>query len=402
MKHHFLILFIVYYFVPSLLISCEATDKLYTITTVNNTNLKREKETIEIQLKDVPEFSKEEYNNLSIFDTKNNLVISQLVDIDQDSIQDYIIFQTDFNPNETKKFTLVYQKETQLNNKVDVHTFCRIVPERIDDFAWENDKVAFRTYGPKCQQLFEEGKPGGLISSGIDCWTKRVDYPIINKWYKDYLNGKSYHKDHGEGYDAYHVGTTRGCGGVALIHNNTYVLTKNFTNWKILANGPIRSIFELEYATIKVGNSEVSEKKRISLDLGTHLYHCQISYTSKRQLSKAGIGLALHQGKGKTTMNKAEGWVSYWEPMEDSYIGTAILINPKSITNIAINDTLSKDESFNNLWVNTKIQKNHFSYWAGFGWKKSGDFNTSRDWENYLKKEASKKNTPIAITLTKK
>ena len=52
--------------------------------------------------------------------------------------------------------------------------------------------------------------------SGFDAWLKRVDYPIINKWYKENTQGKSYHKDHGEGYDPYKVGSSRGCGGLAL------------------------------------------------------------------------------------------------------------------------------------------------------------------------------------------
>ena len=38
--------------------------------------------------------------------------------------------------------------------------FSRIVPERIDDYTWENDKVAFRTYGPAAQSLVEGGKKG--------------------------------------------------------------------------------------------------------------------------------------------------------------------------------------------------------------------------------------------------
>ena len=51
----------------------------------------------------------------------------------------------------------------------------RFVPERKDDFAFENDKVAFRIYGPTLRDSKE--------NSGVDCWVKRVDYPIIDKWY---------------------------------------------------------------------------------------------------------------------------------------------------------------------------------------------------------------------------
>ena len=47
---------------------------------------------------------------------------------------------------------------------VEPKTFCRFVPERSDDFAWENDKIAFRAYGPALSASAE--------NSGIDCLPK--------------------------------------------------------------------------------------------------------------------------------------------------------------------------------------------------------------------------------------
>ena len=53
--------------------------------------------------------------------------------------------------------------------------YARLVPERKDDLAWENDKVAFRVYGPALRS--------GPEDSGIDVWCKRVARPVIDKWY---------------------------------------------------------------------------------------------------------------------------------------------------------------------------------------------------------------------------
>lgn len=89
-----------------------------------------------------------------------------------------------------------------------VMAYGRFVPEREDDFTWENDKVAFRVYGPS------SGGKGQV--SGVDPWLKKVPYSIIDKWYAGFLAGKSYHEDHGEGYDPYHVGDSRGVGGTAI------------------------------------------------------------------------------------------------------------------------------------------------------------------------------------------
>ena len=113
-------------------------------------------------------------------------------------------------------------------------TYARFVPEREDDFAWENDLVAFRAYGPAMRRRPED--------SGIDCWLKRVTYPIIDKWYEGNTKGLSYHKDHGEGYDPYHVGSSRGCGGTALWVNGAMVISDTFTDWKILEQTPGRTV----------------------------------------------------------------------------------------------------------------------------------------------------------------
>jgi len=48
----------------------------------------------------------------------------------------------------------------------------RLVPERKDDFTWENNRSAFRLYGPAL-------KATGEISNGMDFWAetyRKADY----------------------------------------------------------------------------------------------------------------------------------------------------------------------------------------------------------------------------------
>lgn len=91
----------------------------------------------------------------------------------------------------------------------------RLVPERKDDFAWENNRTAFRVYGPAL-------KASGEISNGMDFWAKRTDSLIIDKWYRNDLSGvASYHEDHGEGLDFYKVGRTLGLGMTAPVYDDT-------------------------------------------------------------------------------------------------------------------------------------------------------------------------------------
>jgi hypothetical protein len=359
-------LFVLHFIILLSVLSCRNKVTSNSVTVTNNSNLTRDAESIEIWVDQLSGVLPENINKIALLDNSGNQMRIQWVDINSDSIQDYLLFQTDFEPHETKHFSLITDNESIKKNTSTRKTYCRIVPERMDDFAWENDRVAFRTYGPRCQQLFEEGDPAGLISSGIDCWLKRVDYPIINKWYAENEKGISYHTDHGEGLDNYHVGVSRVCGGTALLYNDEIILSENFSAWKVLANGPLRSIFELNYDTIKVGNIEVLEKKRITMDLGTNFYHCTVSYMAPEILNTASVGLALHTNKGKINSSIKDGWVSYWEPLDDSYLGTGIIADSKQILGIGVKDSDIEQENHRNVWMILKPDKNSISYWAGF------------------------------------
>jgi hypothetical protein len=376
------------------IISCNSGFSSYEISITNTSELTRKSECIEIELSQLPKLKSNVSEEICIFDDLGNAVLHQLVDSDLDSIADYILFQSDLKANEMKQFSIVATECEQVVAENSAKTFCRFVPERMDDFAWENDKVAFRTYGPACQKLFEDGNRAGLISSGIDCWLKRVDYPIIDKWYDKDKKGGSYHKDDGEGLDNYHVGTSRGCGGTAILEDGKYVLSQNYNKWKIITNGPIRSVFELEYPTLKVGNQEVIEKKKITIDLGSNFYQCEVRYECDAQLNEAAVGIIHHNTNGKTTFNKNQAWFTYWETLDDSNLGTAIILNP--------NTELSHSSDAENNWISLAIMDNSFRYWSGFGWRKAGEFSSSEEWNAFVSKFSEIKNNPLSINIEKK
>jgi len=188
---------------------------------------------------------------------------AQIVDSDRSGAPDYVLILDDFKAGEKKNYRLTLTAPETVK-KFDAEAsalHAMFVPQRMDDFAWENDRVAFRMYGPALQAT-------GEISSGIDPWCKSVDYPILEKWYAP---GVNYHTDQGEGGDFYKVGRTGGVGGSSLLYGGTAWPSANFTEYRILANGPYRILFELDYAPWKVGDAYIaSETKRIQLDRGSH------------------------------------------------------------------------------------------------------------------------------------
>ena len=148
------------------------------------------------------------------------------------------MFQSDFRPNETKTF-VVKNGQRRPPTRSQFKVYGRFVRERNDDFAWENDRIAHRMYGPD----LETWKQEPLTSSGIDVWTKRVSRLVVNDWYMT----DNYHLDSGEGADMYSVGKSRGCGGVGIWANDTLHVSRNFVRSRVLAAGPIRLVFELDY-----------------------------------------------------------------------------------------------------------------------------------------------------------
>ncbi len=260
---------------------------------------------------------------------------------------------------------------------VEPKTFCRFVPERSDDFAWENDKIAFRAYGPALSASAE--------NSGIDCWLKRVDYPIINKWYKENAEGKSYHKDHGEGYDPYKVGASRGCGGVALWLDGKMVISNVFREWKVVKSGKEESVFVLTYYWKHDGDS-YKEDKKISIKLGDRLFKTESTFWKNGNIAinlPIAVGVLRHKKSNKLSKNLDKGWVSVWEKLDGSELGTGVLMDPSRIEKHELYVTGKKLEDHTLLI--TKTDKNgQVQFYAGYGWKKAGEINTAAEWEVYL------------------
>ena len=361
----------------------------------NNLNLNRTFETVVIDL-GLLENSNSSSKGAKGYSIINSLskeeLRSQSIDSDGDGILDQLLFQPEIKPNSEATFEVLANDNSSLKDTL-AWCFSRFVPERTDDYAWENNRVAFRTYGPTAQKMVEEHIEGGTLSSGIDAWLKRVDYPIINKWYAKTISGQgSYHKDTGEGLDNFHVGASRGVGGIAVQADSLYYYSKNFTHWKTITNGPIRTSFILTYTDWDANGKIISEIKHISLDYGSNLSKFTIELKGTPTVS---AGLTLHQKEGEISSNISEGWMSYWEPFEDSELGQGMVVPQEIVLKFQNYDTAKKDES--NLYAKLKVINNQVTYYAGFGWKKSGQFKTKEDWNAYLSEFSKKINSPLEI-----
>lgn len=371
------------------LISCQNASSKLEVKITNSLDVDRSFETVKVPLGAQFASAKQVF---IIKNSSKQSVLNQLIDENGDGQADAVLFQPELHTGESAVYTI--QLSDSLPN-VESKVYSRFVPERTDDYAWENDKVAFRTYGPVAQQMKEAGDPAGTLSSGIDCWLKRVDYPIINKWYKKHTSGTgTYHEDTGEGLDNFHVGGSRGCGGLGVWLADSLFVSKNFTAYQTLENGPIRTRFTLDYAPWNAQENEITEQKSIALDLGSNLSHVQAKVTGTDVIT---IGLTLHKKEGIVKADSANGWFSYWEPIGDSEIGMGLVCNPDHI--LGYEELLTDTPDQSHVLVHLKVIDGFVDYYTGFGWKKAGEFTNAGDWNKYLEQFTQKLNQPLTVSI---
>ena len=372
-----------------MIFTSSCSNQNFSIELSNELDISRQFETVEIDIKKIPESIQSDIDKIGVYDPDKRVFLTkQIIDMNQDGVIDLLIFQPELPPKSIKTFFLKLEPKTIVNVKT---CYSRIVPERIDDYAWENDKVAFRTYGPAAQKLVELGKKGGIISSGIDCWLKKVDYPVINKWYKDSEEkGISYHEDHGEGLDNYHVGGSRGGGGLALNDGGEYYVSKNFTHHSTVSNGPLRTVFRLDYDNWDGPDGKITEHKIISLDLGSNLSKIEVYLEGTDKIS---AGISLQEGNGSVVETK--NGILLKQNHFKTILSNVLITSSDYYDGFHIYEPNIKDQ--NHVFLDFNVVDGKLVYYLGFNWSESKQFESHSAWEEHLNKMAIKIDNPIKI-----
>ena len=347
---------------------------------------KRTGETIALALADLTKVVPGlDLKKTQVVDAAGKPVLSQLVDSDGDDAPDQIVFQADFGPSESKTFKL-RKGERAPAVEADYKAYGRFVRERHDDFAWENDVIAHRMYGPDLETCKKEP----LTSSGVDVWVKRVSKLVVNQWYMT----DNYHKDFGEGADFYAVGKSRGGGGLGIWSGGKLAVSKTFTNSRVLANGPIRLVFELTYAAWGTAGMRVTETKRVTLDAGSHFNRFESTFKGAKGVLPIGIGIAKHPD-GVVEVDSKAAWMRVWEPLDkgaSGNLGSAIVLPPGSPV-----EAQQTDLEF--LIVTPAPKTGPLAYYVGTAWDRGGSVVDVAAWTKEVQLQASRIANPVQVTL---
>lgn len=167
----------------------------------------------------------------------------------------------------------------------------RYVPERKDDFAWENEYAAFRLYGPA---LLPENP-----SNGVDLWLKSSpELRIDSMYYHELVLGEPYHINYGKGLDCYKVAHTVGCGGLAVVAEDVLYVGGPYSRWEVLEQTPDRFSFSLQYDSLLVCNQVMQASLTITAEAGKLLNRADIVITNRTRILLpqlyVGGGIYLH------------------------------------------------------------------------------------------------------------
>jgi hypothetical protein len=361
-----------------------------TVKAVNPLQIARASQTLELTAAQLAPLGETNLEKIHVLDAAGHELICQAVDIDYDELHkpDIVIFQGDFAPGETRTFTVTSGKKQQYLPG-DVKAYGRFVRERFDDFAWENDLIAHRTFG----RALETWKGEPLTSSSIDIWSKLTPKLIVNEWYM--MGDAFYHHMTDNGGDDYTSGVTRGDGGNGLWAADKLWVSKNFVNSRELANGPLRVMFELDYEAFDVNGRNVAETVRIALDAGSQMDHYRVTFKPQNPGEPLTAAVGLKKVKGEQAdFDAAHGALAIWEPMEANrgMQGVATIVDPKKLVE-------QKVDKLNNLLLLRTEPDNTIDYWAGFAWDKAGKITSQDAWKIYVAEFAQDVQAPIQVTV---
>ena len=216
-----------------------------------------------------------------------------------------LLIEASVRPQGTARFTIVPGEPRPMKTWV-----CgRQYPERVDDIAWENDRAAYRLYGPALQRNKER-------AFGNDVWVKNTPDLVVEQRYDLELSNHAaivalrkagntaaadsleelttYHFDHGYGLDCYKVGPSLGCGAPALMDGNQIVFPYCYTDYQILDNGPLRFTVSLTYETKEFQGDRITEHRLLSLDKGSNFNRQTVWYEGATKPLDIASGVVIH------------------------------------------------------------------------------------------------------------
>ena len=394
----------------ALMASTMSVAKSVTVTIVNNERQQRQ-EVVEINAQEV-------FSKLGLTPGDKKLVITNALGQEvayQLTYDGLIIIDVATRPCGEAVFKI----EPGVPQQMKTFVCGRQYPERVDDITWENDRTAYRLYGPALQR-------SGERAFGIDVWLKNTPDLVVEQRYATELahhgeiqqllsQGKqqearkmeiatTYHFDHGYGLDCYKVGPSLGCGAPALINNGQLLLPYCYKDYKILDNGPLRFTVELTYNPTNINGETVVEHRILSLDKGSNFNKMVVWYEGMNRKTDVAAGVVVHQEDTQSILT-ARDYVAYADPtdnpqMQNFQIYVAALFPQGVDETKTIFDETPKNGIAGHVvgvWKDCD-QNQRLTYYFGSAWSKN-DVSTFDEWRLRIENFLNALHSPLAVAV---
>ena len=300
-----------------------------------------------------------------------------------------------------------------------------VAKTRKDDLAWENDRTAYRVYGPPL-------RASGEKAYGVDVWTKSTPHLVLQERFRKDYEGNivkdslsrlgnqeewnrvnlatSFHLNHGDGMDGYGVGPSLGCGAPALYIKGELLMPWCYEDVKILDNGPLRFTAEFVFGTATASDalpsalSDIRQHRVVSLDKGSNFNRCEVWYEGLDQTVELAAGLVLHK-EDLTQQVMAKDRLLYADPTDNPqrhnsqiYVGCLF---PDEMQRAECLMLPQPEGSIAGHLVGIRPYGSgeRFTYYFGSAWS-SGDVHSFREWQVRADEYLQALRTPLRVVLS--
>jgi len=313
---------------------------------------------------------------------RSQVVVRDVFNIEQQTQWTYdgkLLFEVHVCPNSKTTYTIHTGRPAVM---VDSWVSGRHYPERLDDIAFENDRIGFRLYGPALQKRGEKG-------FGHDVWVKRTTELVLDELYRNDPR-LLFHLDFGKALDCYGVGQSLGCGTPCLLQDGKIVFPWCYQTYKILDKGPLRFTVQVNFPTI----NGITEHRILSLDKGSNFCEATVWYDGISQPTDIAAGLAIRPSKpdGVITGND---YVQYADPTVDPkrhqyQIYVALLFPDQSVS-------ITQQEN-HALGIWKGYTSGRFHYFFGAAWSEF-DVRSQAEWQLRIDGFMAARRQPLQIDI---
>lgn len=364
-----------------------------------------------------------------VISSKGDTIPAQLDDLDGDKIWDELFLVADLPANAKGNFSLEWvskkpnfpvrtsvrfgkrlSADIPVKPALDEVLTARQIPWALgfqryqtDGPTWENDKVGFRHYldGRNAKDVF--GKKISAISPedvGLNENGAPVDnYHVMEEWGRDILS----------------VGNSVGIGGYGLLAGNELLRlgiiagdtmsNVEKTSFRIVTEGPVRSVLNYQYSNWKSGNRKYEVEENTSIWPGMYGYQNSVKFTGLEGDENLVVGLvninaemplSTFEGNGKYVVLYTHDKQTY---EKEWWLGLALIV-PRDLY-LGYMEAPKTGQLSNTFLAKLKIENNKpLTYYAVACWELSDKGFTDKEYfESYLKNLASQLAAEVQVSI---